>query len=134
MNLLKSGWDKINKNCLKCGIVRNYANCRHYKRLLPYWDVVQMIPKIKSVKPLKGYLLHVIFDDGKDYIYDVNDDINVIEEYKDLKTIHGLFEQVQLDESRTCVFWNDFIDLPSDAIREHGKSTAMCNPEQLEIK
>lgn len=93
-----------------------------------------MIPKIKSVKPLKGYLLHVIFDDGKDYIYDVNDDINVIEEYKDLKTIHGLFEQVQLDESRTCVFWNDFIDLPSDTIREHGKSTAMYNPEQLEIK
>ena len=86
-----------------------------------------MIPRIKSVKPLKGYLLHVIF-------YDVNDDINVIEEYKDLKTIHGLFEQVQLDESRTCVFWNDFIDLPSDAIREHGKSTSMCNLEQLEIK
>ena len=71
-----------------------------------------MIPRIKSVKPLEGYLLHVIFDDGKDCIYDVNDDINTIEEYKDLKTIYGLFEQVQLDESRTCVFWNDFIDLP----------------------
>ena len=25
-------------------------------------------------------------------------------------------EQVQLDESRTCVYWNDVIDLPSDAI------------------
>ena len=67
----------------------------------------------------QGYLLHVIFDDGKDCIYDVNDDINTIEEYKDLKTICGLFEQVQLDESRTCVFWNDFIDLPSDAIYEN---------------
>lgn len=78
-----------------------------------------MIPRIKSVKPLKGYFLHVVFDDGKDCIYDVNDDINAIEEYKDLKTIHGLFEQVQLDESRTCVFWNDFIDLPSDAIYEN---------------
>ena len=78
-----------------------------------------MIPRIRSITPLKDYLLHVIFDDGKDCIYDVKDDINTIEEYKDLKTIHGLFEQVQLDESRTCVFWNDFIDLPSDTIYEN---------------
>lgn len=78
-----------------------------------------MIPRIKSLKPLKGYLLYVVFDDGKECIYNVNDDINAIEEYKDLKNIFGLFEQVQLDESRTCVFWNDFIDLPSDAIYEN---------------
>lgn len=82
-------------------------------------EVLCMIPKIKSVKPLKGYLLHIVFDDGKDCIYDVKDDINEIEQYQDLKTINGLFEQVQLDESRTCVFWNDFIDLPSDAIYEN---------------
>lgn len=88
------------------------------KRLLPYGGV-RMIPRIKSVEPLQGYLLHVIFDDGKDCIYDVNDDIDTIEQYKDLKSIYGLFEQVQLDESRTCVFWNDFIDLPSDAIYEN---------------
>lgn len=37
-----------------------------------------MIPRIKSVKPLKGYLLHVIFDDGKDCIYNVKDDIDTI--------------------------------------------------------
>ena len=78
-----------------------------------------MIPRIKSVKPLKGYLLHIIFDDGKDCIYDVKDDIDTIKSYKDLKTITGLFEQVQLDESRTCVFWNDYIDLPSDTIYEN---------------
>ena len=78
-----------------------------------------MIPRIKSVQPLKGFLLHVVFDDGKDCIYNVNDDIDTIKEYQDLKTICGLFEQVQLDESRTCVFCNDFIDLPSDAIYEH---------------
>ncbi len=78
-----------------------------------------MIPRIKSVKPLNGYLLHVIFDDGKDCIYDVNDDINTSKSYEDLKKINGLFEQVQLDESRTCVFWTDDIDLPSDAIYEN---------------
>ncbi|MDD6492676.1 MAG: DUF2442 domain-containing protein [Firmicutes bacterium] len=78
-----------------------------------------MIPRIKSVKPLKGYFLHVVFDDGKDCIYDVNDDIDTIKGYEDLRSINGLFEQVQLDESRTCVYWNDFIDLPSDAIYEN---------------
>ena len=73
----------------------------------------------KEHKATKGLLLHVVFDDGKDWIYDVNDDINTIKGYEDLRNIHGLFEQVQLDESRTCVYWNDFIDLPSDAIYEN---------------
>ena len=81
---------------------------------------IYMIPRIKSIKPLKGYLLHVSFDDGKDCIYDVNNDINAIKEYEDLKNVYGLFEQVQLDESRTCVFWNDYIDLSSDTIYEYG--------------
>jgi len=81
---------------------------------------VYMIPRIKSIKPLKGYLLNVVFDDGKDCIYDVNDDINTIKGYEDLKNIYGLFNQVQVDESRTFVFWNDFIDIPSDTIYEFG--------------
>ena len=38
-----------------------------------------------------------------------------------IKTTHGLFNQVQIDKSRTCVFWNDEIDLPADAIYEYGK-------------
>ncbi|MDO4471034.1 MAG: DUF2442 domain-containing protein [Bacillota bacterium] len=81
-----------------------------------------MIPRIQSIKPLKNYLLYVVFDNGRKCIYDVNDDINTIEEYRDLKAIQGLFQQVQLDESRTCVFWNDYIDLPSDTIYEYGKA------------
>lgn len=80
-----------------------------------------MIPKIKSVKPLKHYILHVIFEDGYDCLYNLNDDIESIKVYEDLKCIHGLFEQVQLDQSRTCVFWNDFIDLSSDTIYEYGE-------------
>lgn len=80
-----------------------------------------MIVRIKSVKPLKDYMLHVIFDDGKNVLYDVKDDIDNIPTYEDLKTINGLFDQVQLDESRTCIFWNDYIDLASDIIYEYGK-------------
>ncbi|MCM1496035.1 MAG: DUF2442 domain-containing protein [Bacteroides sp.] len=84
-----------------------------------------MIPRIRKVTPLENYMLHVIFDDGKAVLYDVKDDIQTIPDYEDLKTIPGLFQQVQLDESRTCVFWNDFIDLPSDAIYEYGTVPVM---------
>lgn len=79
-----------------------------------------MIPRIKSIKPLDNYMLHVVFDDGKSVFYDVKEDIQSIPNYEDLKNIYGLFQQVQLDPSRTCVFWNDYIDLASDTIYEYG--------------
>ncbi len=79
-----------------------------------------MIPRIKMVEPMPDYKLKVLFDDGKTVIYNVKEDIETIDSYKDLATVHGLFEQVQLDESRTCVYWNDRIDLPSDTIYEYG--------------
>ena len=80
-----------------------------------------MIPRIKSVKPLSQFFLEVIFDDGKKCIYDVEEDIKHIKSYEDLREIPGLFQQVQPDTSRTCVYWNEDIDLPSDAIYEYGK-------------
>lgn len=79
-----------------------------------------MIPRIKNVTPMPDFCLHVVFDDGKAVLYDVKEDINQIESYRDLQTVYGLFDQVQLDQSRTCVFWNDWIDLPSDMIYEYG--------------
>jgi hypothetical protein len=80
-----------------------------------------MLPKIKEVKPLPDYRLTVEFDDGKRVVYDVAQDIREIESYQDLASVQGLFDQVQLDQSRTCVFWNDRIDLASDSIYEYGK-------------
>lgn len=79
-----------------------------------------MLPRIKSVKPMPEFQLHVIFDDGKSVLYDVMEDIKQIESYRDLLIINGLFDQASLDKSRTCVYWNDEIDLPSDAIYEYG--------------
>ena len=79
-----------------------------------------MIPKIKNIKPIDGFMLQVVFDDGKNVLYNVGEDIESIPSYQDLKTIHGLFKQAQVDESRTCVFWNDMIDIPSDTIYEYG--------------
>lgn len=80
-----------------------------------------MIPRIKKVVPKEEYILEVSFDDGKNVFYDLNDDIEQLPGYLDLKTITGLYKAVRLDESRTCVFWNDYIDLPSDTIYEYGK-------------
>lgn len=79
-----------------------------------------MIQRISSIKPLPDFLLPVAFDDGKRVIYDVKDDMN-LPGYHLLREVIGLFQQVQLDESRTCVYWNDEIDLPSDAIYEFGQ-------------
>lgn len=80
-----------------------------------------MIPKIKAVTPLPDFFLIAVFDDGKSVLYDVKEDMEQIESYRDLRSITGLFNQAQLDQSRTCVFWNDRIDLPSDTIYEYGR-------------
>lgn len=79
-----------------------------------------MIPRIKHIEPRDDYILHVTFDDGKSVNYDVKDDIQTLPSYRSLLTEHGLFQNLQLDESRTCIFWSDSIDLPSDIIYEYG--------------
>ena len=81
-----------------------------------------MIPRIKSLKPLEKYLLAVEFDDGHKVLYDVKEDIDSIPSFRTLLDKFGLFNQVQIDTSRTCVFWNDEIDLASDSIYEYGTS------------
>ena len=81
-----------------------------------------MIPRIKAISAQDDFKLKVLFDDGKKVIYDVNQDIEQISEFEPLKTLYGLWNQIKLDESRTCVFWNDTIDLPSDTIYEYGTS------------
>ena len=80
-----------------------------------------MIPRIKEVRALEDYILYVVFDDGKIVEYDMNEDIDSIASYSALRDEYGLFKQVMLDQSRTCVYWSDEIDLPSDMIYEYGK-------------
>lgn len=80
-----------------------------------------MIPRIKKLTVLEDYLLYVEFDDGYKVKYDVKEDINTLPCYRALVEVCGLFKQAQLDSSRTCVYWNDEIDLASDSIYEYGK-------------
>jgi len=84
-------------------------------------EVMQMLVKIRSIYTLDDYLLITIFDNNKIVEYDMKEDIQTLPNYSDLKSINGLWQQAQIDKSRTCVFWNDYIDLPCDTIYEYGK-------------
>ena len=55
-----------------------------------------MLPRIKEVRPMPDYCLRIVFDDGRKVLYDVKDDMEQIESYRDLATIHGLFNQLSL--------------------------------------
>ena len=78
-----------------------------------------MIPRIKALKTLPDFFLDVLFDDGRHVLYDMKEDLH-LPGYDALLSVCGLFDRVQLDQSRTCIFWNDEIDLPSDTIYEYG--------------
>lgn len=79
-----------------------------------------MIPSVKSVIPMENYILDVVFDDNVRVHYDMKEDISSLPGYDDLRNIQGLYQNVQLDLSRTCIYWNEYIDLPSDTIYEYG--------------
>ena len=81
-----------------------------------------MIPRIKKIKVLDDFILYVEFDDGYKVLYDVKDDIKTLPSFKALVDVANLFAHVHLDTSRTCVYWNDQIDLASDSIYEYGKA------------
>ncbi len=80
-----------------------------------------MIPRISSVEVKDDYKLYVEFDHGERVIYDVSEDIRDIPDFSVLEHQPGLFQNLQVDESRTCIYWNDRVDLPSDTILEYGE-------------
>ena len=81
-----------------------------------------MIPRIKKLEPLSDFQLYVEFDDDRKVIYDVKEDICDVAAFQQLVSEYGLFSQARLDSSRTCVYWNDEIDLASDTIYEYGRT------------
>ena len=102
---------------------------QHSAELQEMWDkqnnhkvTSTMIPRINKLTVLDNYVLYVEFDDGYKVTYNVMDDIETLPVFRALLNVHGLFKQAQLDTSRTCVYWNDEIDLASDSIYEFGKA------------
>lgn len=78
------------------------------------------MPRISSIKPTSNLLLFLAFDDGVTVLYDVKEDLG-LPGYQALQSEPGLFESVQLDPSRTCIYWTEDIDLPSDTLYEYGE-------------
>lgn len=81
-----------------------------------------MICRIAKLRTQPDLKLRVSFDDGRTVVYDVADDVASLPSFAPLAEVEGLFMQAALDPSRTCVFWNDEIDLPSDIIYEYGEA------------
>jgi hypothetical protein len=79
-----------------------------------------MIPRIKTIQPLDDFILLVEFDDGRKVTYDVKDDIRTLTDFRVLESEYSLFRNAQQDSSRTCVYWTERVDLPSDTILEYG--------------
>ena len=80
-----------------------------------------MIPRISRIEPMADFKIRVTFDEGRTVVYDVGIDIKGIKAFEDLKTLPYLFKNATLDSSRTCIVWNERIDLPSDTIYEYGQ-------------
>ena len=81
-----------------------------------------MLFRVPRLVKMESLFLFVEFDDGYKVLYDVKDDIKTLPSFRALVDVYGFFKQAQLDTSRTCVYWNDKINLASDSIYEYGKA------------
>ena len=79
-----------------------------------------MFNRITKIFPKPDYLLHAIFMDGTQKLYDVKPLMSEIPDFEDLRQIEGLFEQVRVDVGGYGIVWNSRLDLSSDEIYENG--------------
>ncbi len=80
-----------------------------------------MFHKIKSVKPLSNYILLVTFQDNIVKYYDIKPLWKKWDDFKNLKNVEGLFNQVKVDAGGYGVSWNDNIDLSCNELWINGK-------------
>lgn len=98
----------------------------NHKKTTPSLKKVNMYDySNKKIKPLDDFSLLVTFDDNKIVKYNMKTDIENLPGYGDLVAIPNLWQQVQLDESRTVIYWNDYINLPSDILYEYGEEVVV---------
>lgn len=80
-----------------------------------------MFHRIKSVKPLSNYILLVTFQDNTVKYYDIKPLCEKWDDFKSLKNVEGLFDQVKVDLGGYGVSWNDNIDLSCNELWINGK-------------
>lgn len=79
-----------------------------------------MFYKIKMVKPLKNYILEIIFQNGAIKYYDLSSLLKKWDVFKQLITEKGLFNQVKVDKGGYGISWNDEIDISCNELWENG--------------
>ena len=53
---------------------------------------------------MENFVLYAVFEDGARVFYGLHADLNTLPDYDGLEKIEGLYRNVKLDESRTCVY------------------------------
>lgn len=81
-----------------------------------------MFHKVKSVSPLKNYVLTVQFSEGVTKKYDVKPLFKELKIFNNLKN-EELFNKVYVGQGGYGIIWNDEIDLSCDELYENGVIT-----------
>ena len=79
-----------------------------------------MFHKVKFVKPLKNYILEVVFENDIVKYYDVSNLFQKWDTFQTLLTVDGLFELVKVDAGGYGISWNSDIDLSCNELWENG--------------
>ena len=79
-----------------------------------------MTHRIKSVTPLKNFIVSAVFQNGVEKEYDIKNLFSIFPQFRDFEVIEGLFEQVKVDVGGCGIFWNDELDLDANDIWEDG--------------
>ena len=79
-----------------------------------------MFHRIKEVKPIRKYILQVLFVDGTEKIYDMEPIFSELEIFNSIRITTGLFEQVKVDTGGYGISWNEDIVLSCDELWDNG--------------
>ena len=79
-----------------------------------------MAHRIKSVKPMKNFVLHVEFQNGTEKSYDMRSLYPIFPQFKIFEKDIDLFNKVQVDIGGCGISWNDDLDLDAEDIWEDG--------------
>ena len=96
-----------------------------------------MTHRIKSVTPIDGHILLVIFQDGTEKKYDMRNMYSIYPPFKEFEINPTLFNSVKVDMGGLGVIWNDKLDFNSEDIWYDGVATGVIHPisdlEQLAV-
>lgn len=79
-----------------------------------------MVGILKSVKPLKNFILEAEFTDGTVKQYDVKPLFDEIPEFSEMAGNPELFQKAEVICCGYAVAWNDVLDLASEEIWDNG--------------